>query len=54
MAFNEETLIAQCTFCAKSKDECELIEMSTNSIILDEEVLEFCDLIRGLFDAKVC
>lgn len=45
----------QCIFCSKSKIENELIDMNTSSILLDEDMLEFNDLIRNLFpNKKVC
>lgn len=54
MSFAEDIEISQCTFCAKSKDENDLIDMGTNSIILYEEYIEFNELIRNVFDCKVC
>lgn len=50
----EVPLPPQCLFCAKTQEESELIEMSTNSIFIDEEVFEFEELLRDLFDSKVC
>lgn len=42
-----------CTFCINYKDESELIEMGTNSICLDDEIIEFNELISNFF-GKVC
>lgn len=50
----EEETLSRCTFCSKNKDESELIEMSTNSIIINGEIIEFENLFEILFDAKVC
>lgn len=44
----------QCEFCSKSKNENELIDMNSSSILLDSEMLEFNDIIRNLFSFKVC
>lgn len=45
---------SQCVFCAKLNGATELIEMATNSLVIDDEVLEFSDLIRSLLFLKVC
>lgn len=54
METQEVPLLPQCLLCAKTQEESELIEMSTNSIFIDEEVFEFEELLRNLFDSKVC
>lgn len=54
MKTQQFSLLPQCLFCAKTQEESELIEMNTNSIFIDEEVFEFEELLRNLFDSKVC
>lgn len=43
-----------CAFCQKYKDDSDLIEMNTNSIFLEDEIIEFSDLLANLLDVKVC
>jgi hypothetical protein len=47
---------SECVFCANPNTECELIEMATNSLVLEDVIIEFSDLIRNclLFQFKVC
>lgn len=50
----EKSSQQRCLFCAKTHVDIDLIQMSTNSIFIGEEVFEFDDLLKNLFDSKVC
>lgn len=49
---------AECIFCSKLEDELNetvLIDMNMNSVVVDGDgLLEFSDLLKNLFGAKVC
>lgn len=45
---------SHCVFCEKQSQEAALIDMATNSIILEDEIIEFFDLVKNLMFLKVC
>lgn len=55
MASLDQSGSQQCVFCAKDKDEVNLINLSTSSLAFEDEViLNFDDLFRELLGIKVC
>lgn len=53
MVLEESLELPVCAFCLDSKNESDLFEMSTNSIILENEIIEFSEIISNLFE-NVC
>lgn len=52
--FEMEIVSPECVFCGKQNEEMPLIDMATNSIMLEDEMIEFSDLIFNLLLLKVC
>lgn len=46
---------AECVFCGKTDEVAVLIDMKINSVVVNDDcLLEFSDLLKNLFSAKVC
>ena len=44
----------QCIFCYKTKEKSDLVDTNGLELIVDDETLDFKDLIGDLFGVKVC
>lgn len=53
MNFEEQHFLLCCTFCKKSEDDTELIDIESNSMKFDEVLHEFGDLIYEVLNFKV-
>lgn len=50
LAFNSY----KCYFCSEAKEEENLIDMNTNSLVIDGELIDFADLALVVCLVEVC
>jgi hypothetical protein len=48
-----EVAASCCILCAKSDEEAELIEIETNSMEINQEIVEFSEIFDDVFGLKV-
>lgn len=42
-----------CLFCCRSQDESELIDMNVNSVVIEDDIIDFSDIIYDFAQLKV-
>lgn len=42
-----------CLFCCRSQDESELIDMNVNSVVIEDDIIDFSDIIYDFAELKV-